>query len=324
MLPKQLGLSARVRPSTRSRNVPRRAFRSSGMQVTNVPVATATTVRQPAVSRTHVETAREQVGLFSISSTTPVGTGQQYMLNPLTMAGTRLQQLAKSYQKYRFKRAALTIQSSASTSVGGLYVVGYNSNPDAEIGSGFAAVQKTAALPGATSANAWRTVTSQAKIEDPGKWYNLDADSEEVMQTTQGYFSLVTQVPSTGTEPVSYAVWLDYTVEFKGAAINTGPNVVGLFPAGTWTRTLNTRTATFVADAGEPPVPTTANNVTYSVNPGWSLTTFNGDKTTANAVEQSAGSQWSFFESVEGAQTDSKIEIEDSFRTPRTILSSVP
>lgn len=314
-----------VQPTTR-RNVPRRSGQrqTTGYTVTNVPVGQATTVRQPIAGKTHVERAREQVGIFSIGPTTPVGTSQQYLLNPLTLAGTRLQRLAQNYQKFRFRRVSLTVQSSASTSVGGLYVVGYNSNPDAELNGGFGSVQQVTSLPGATSANAWRTVTVPGRLEDRGAWYTLDPDSDEIMKTTQGYFAIVAQIPSTGTGPTQYAIWLDYEIEFSGAFVSIVPEVVGLFPSGTWTRVPNTTLATFAADPGEPPVPPVAVNLSYSMNPSYTITDYGGVESVVLATHQFTGGQWAFYTSIENAGTDSRIGISDSFKSPRTLYSRLP
>jgi len=217
----------------------------------------------------------------------------------------------------------MTVQSSASTSVGGLYVVGYNSNPDAELLGGLGSVQQNTSLPGATSANAWRTVTVAGRLEDRGAWYTLDPDSNEIMKTTQGYFAIVAQIPSTGTEPTQYAVWLDYEIELSGPAVNPVPQVLGLFPAGRWTRVANQSYATFVASSGEPPFPTLAEGKNYSVNPAWTLEDYQGDEVMAVAIRHRAVGV-SFYSSVENATSDTRIGIEDSFDTPRTVIASLP
>lgn len=313
-----------VQPTLR-RNVPRRAGlrQTAGYTITNVPVGQATTVRQPLSNKVHVERAREQVGIFAISPTTPVGTSQQYLLNPLTLSGTRLQRLAQNYQKFRFRKVSMTVQSSASTSVGGLYVVGYNSNPDAELNGGFASVQQVAALPGATSANAWRTVTVAGRLEDRGAWYTLDPDSDEIMKTTQGYFAIVAQIPSTGTGATQYAVWLDYEIEFTGASVNTVPEVIGLWPSGNWVRDTNINYANFTSDSGEPSPPATFNAKIYTLNPAWIITDQAGVDVNCLAFKVLAGG-YGFYTSVENASSDSRIALPNQFRTPRTIISIVP
>lgn len=296
------------------------------MQVTNVPVATATTIRQTNVDRTHVETNREQVGLFTISPTSGVGDSTVIKMNPLTLAGTRLQAMARNYQKYRFRRVSVTIQSSASTSIGGLYVVGYNSNPDAELSAGLATVQRIATLPGAVSANAWRTVTSRARLEDPNKWYNLDADSEEVMQTTQGYFAIAVQIPSTGTGPTTYAVWLDYTIELKGNALNSASDFVGLFPACGWARVGTTNNYVPTPVAGEPALPGVVTGAIYSINPGWPVTLNDLTEVTVGSMRciNSAGNQYALFETIKDAQVNNPLNVEAPFTTLRTVLSAAP
>jgi len=322
--PKQMRQVAVVVPSTQRRQ-PRPA-RRSGMQVTNVPVATATTIRQTNVDRTHVETNREQVGLFSILPTSQVGDVTVFSMNPLSLSGTRLQAMAQNYQKFRFRRISMTIQSSASTATGGLYVVGYNSNPDAELGTGLATVQRIATLPGSVSANAWRTVTSAAKLEDPNKWYNLDADSEEVMQTTQGYFAMAVQIPASSTGPTVYAVWLDYTIEFKGNSINPVSSFVGLFPASDWARVGATNIYVPTPSGGEPGLPTVVTGAIYSLNPGWPVKLNEGTDVTIRAMRcnNSTGNQYGLFETIKDAQVNNPLNVLVPFDTERTILSTAP
>lgn len=293
------------------------------MSVTQIPVAQATTVRQIRNNHKHVETARELIGTFQMDVNTPVGRGQTYMMNPLTLAGTRISKLAQNYQKFRFKRLGMTVQSTASSATGGLYTVGYNSNPDAEVGTGVGALQKVSALPGMTSASAWTTTTVNGKIEDTNKWYNLDADSAEVMQTTQGYFAII--CGATPTAPVSYPIWLDYTIEFSGAAINDAPELLGLWPAGTWTRDpADLYSATFVAAPGEPPPPTTVFNRTYTVNPAWPVETTESVAEDINAfIQQAGGAKYRFFASVEDVPLK-PISIAASFVTPRSVVGIVP
>lgn len=303
------------------RTVPRRPRTVN----TSIPAALASRVIQNSQNRVHTEVAREIVTPFVMSSTSKPGDVSSYALNPASMSGTRIQRLSANYQQYRFKRAAITMQSPASTTASGLYAIGYTRNPDQEIGSGTQAIQTITAMPGAATSSVWNTTTTHASLDS--KWYNIDADSLEIMDTTQGFFSACVITPPTATASVSFAVWLDYTIEFRGNAVQRLPSTFSLFPAGTWTRVGTTNTATFTADAGEPAFPTTDVNVTYTVNPTWAITDTNGTLTTARAAAKTtqANNPWFFYPSADAAsQQNGAINIPATFTTERTILSKAP
>jgi hypothetical protein len=255
---------------------PRRQRAPRANTSTNVPLNVATTLRNNAPNRVHTETGREQIGVFTVTALTPVGASVKVLLNPLLLSGTRLQKLASVYQKFRFTSATLNIQSSASTIVRGLYVAGYNSNPDAEF-SPSRAVQFVSTLPGSISSNVWLSQRVRAQLQDRAKWYNLDADSEEIMMTTQGYFAVVNQVSPNIDNPgdLTFPLWLDYTVQFTGTAANatqTGPAI--LFPNGQFTWTGLSSDYTFVVDPAENlGVPSTSSGQIYSINPAYAINT---------------------------------------------------
>jgi len=302
------------------RSVPRRPRQAN----TQIPAAFATRVVQNSQNRTHTEAFREIVAPFSMSPTDLPGANITYNLNPATMIGTRLQKLAANYQQYRFKRLSLTMQSPAPSTASGLYAIGYTRNPDQEIGTGLNAIQTITAMPGAVTSSVWNTCTCHASLDS--QWYNVDADSQEVMKTTQGQFFACLVSPPTTTTPVAFAVWLDYVIEFRGSAIQKVAQFAGLFPAGTWNRVGQTTAATFVTNPNEPPFPTTALNVIYIVNPAWSVVDTNLTLLTIRAMVKTTAvnNPWAFYQTVEGAQTGDAISIPTSFQTERTLLSVAP
>lgn len=260
------------RVSTRGRRTRRNRTRTTGMTVTELPLQAGYNVRQTTRNQVVRMFAREQVGSVTFGPNTPVNSTVYFEMNPLKMNGTRIQRVSAAYQKYRFKRLALTVQSSSTTATNGLYVVGYNSNPDAELPRGREA-QAIFSLPGAETANVWLTKTTVARLEDKSRWYNLDEDSLEVMQTTQGYFAVACQAPTSTTAPATYPVYLDYDVEFTGTSLNVLQEAVAqVFPAGTFSYNFGTGNFTFTADAGEPAMPSLTNGVVYELSPDYDVT----------------------------------------------------
>lgn len=302
------------------RTVPRRSRNVN----TSIPAAYATRVIQNSSNRVHVETAREIIAPFIMSNNSIPGDSIAYDLNPIRMIGTRLQKLASNYQQYRFRKCAITMQSPASTTSSGLYAIGYTRNADQEIGTGLSAIQTITTMPGAATSSVWNTCTSHASLDS--KWYNLDADSQEVMDTTQGFFAACVLSAPTTTTSVSFAVWLDYTIEFRGNAVQRTPTFIGLFPSGTWTRVGATTSATFVTDANEPPFPTTSVNQIYTINPFWSVTDTNGTVLSIRAMVKTTAvnNPWVFYSSIDQAQVGDAISIPASFTTDRTILAAAP
>jgi len=319
---REQSLAARVNRMT-ARPVPRRRAPASmgAITSTEIPMEVAYTVRQPTSRKIHRETACEYIGDFVILPTSTQGDSVKFMMNPLTLPRTRLYNLARNYQKFRFTRLALKVQSSTTTSTNGLYVVGYNSNPDAEY-TRQVAVPAVFDLPGAQSANVWRTITSVARIEDRNKWYNLDPDSDEVMQTTQGYFAVVVQSPTSATGPLVMPVLLEYSVEFTGSSYNSeNLSTPFVWPAGTWAYNSVTGNFTFTPAAGEPVGPTIPSGAAYIVNPEYPVLV-GSDEDTIGVVKGTTAS-WVFYRTIEDLNTNKPLQIFSTFSTGRTTWTLV-
>jgi len=315
-----LAINNNVKPkaSTPRRQRRRRVNKGNGMTATEIPLEIAYTVRQTANPKTHVERASEYIGSFTISQTTPVGSLVTFMMNPATLAGTRIKSLANSYQKFRFRRMALKLQSSTTTAINGLYILGYNSNPDAEVNVADP-VPAVYALPGAISTNVWRSAVCNAQLEDRNKWYNIDADSTELMNTTQGCFYVCVQSPTNSATPVSMPVLLDYEIEFRGNAVNyNNTNAPFVWPAGQFTYNATNATFGFVASSGEPVLPALAANAGYVINPSWEVTSGEDQAFVAVVKNSSAENTYRFYESVEQYQTDSYLHVVGAFTVGRS------
>lgn len=309
-------LAGSRRPVRRNR-VRRNQNRGYGITATSIPMEYAYSVRQPMNNSIHTETACEYIGDFVIRPNSVNGEGVRFMMNPLTMFRTRLFNLARNYQKFRFTKLALKIQSSSTTSTNGLYVAGYCSNPDFEYAQNNA-VAALFSLPGAQSTNVWRTIVIEARIQDRNKWYNLDEDSEEIMQTTQGFFGIAVQSPTSATAPIVMPILLDYSVQFTGNAFNdvsTGNRML-IWPSGNWGYNGATGNYTFTPDSGEPPQPPYSNGIAYVVVPSYPVE-FSGVEAQIGVVSGTTLS-WRFFETVDDFLEGNAIQANASFRTERT------
>jgi hypothetical protein len=209
---------------------------AGGFGVMPVPQNTAFVVKNNTTERTVVIRGKEIVSSLGVSNVAahsgsyPV---QLFDLNPVGYEGTRMKQLARSFQKYRFRKAHLTVQANAPTTTTGGYVAGYTENPDQGFDDN--AISQISTLSGAVSAPLWVAQTLPARIRD-GKWYNVDPDTIEVMDSIQGMFVLQQTSAASTTAALNFPVWLDYEIEFSGCAAQSDPidrpPTVYAFPPG--------------------------------------------------------------------------------------------
>lgn len=313
------GSKIRKQARKAKRGIPNRS--SYGITATQIPMEIAYSVRQPITNRIHTETACEYIGDFVIRTSAVNGEGVRFPMNPLLMFRTRLFNIARNYQKFRFTKLALKVQSSATTSSSGLYVAAYCANPDYEYQQ-TQAVASLFSLPGAQSTNIWRTIVVEANLQDKGKWYNIDDDSFEIMSTTQGFFGLAVQSPPDTSKPVVMPVLLEYTVQFSGNAynnVNSG-NSIFIFPAGNWTKSSG-GIWSFTAFAGEPAVPTLTAGA-YIVNPTYPVTTTVGLQDKIMVIRNGVPDTYDFFNSLETMAQNDRLQLA-SFTSERTTWTLV-
>lgn len=268
----------------------------------------AYTIRNNNATQKHTESAQEFLSSITISQNTPTGTLFQFMLNPLDplFRGTRLQNLAKSYGKFRFRKMKLTIASNFSTTVSGSLISGYMENPDQLLASGKnpdSLIRQVYATQGATSKSLWTPIDIVGRITDRNKWYNLDDTSNEVMQTTQGKFVIVVQSPVAITNTVSVPVMLDYTIEFTEPAIqNTGVEGLGTpftYPTATFINRSSEEPGQYHLNTGGMTLPS---GVVQYINGGLQLDTADGTEMASFMVyNNTAGKSTGFYATLESA-----------------------
>lgn len=164
----------------------------------------------------------EYIQNWTITATTP-GKLYEIALNPVSTdlpSLLRLRQMASSFGKFRFKKAQLTIATNFATTVSGNYMIGYSENPDLQLATlGSNDLSNQVYNLGGRSCPFWSPVRYPAKFRDTSRWYNIDADSTEVMMTTQGKFVIAIQQMPSATLPLNIPVLLDYEIEFCEPAL---------------------------------------------------------------------------------------------------------
>lgn len=202
---------------------------------TSIPIAQAYTIRNNMTETPHRERASEIIGQIAVGPGLPIQLPFSFNLNPLDMPGTRLNRLASAFQKYRFRSARLRVVSNLPTNISGSLAIGYAENPEQGIPTGPDSVNAVYGLTNGSITALYTPVYTEARIKDKAKWYNIDADSEEVMMTTQGKFVCVVASAASVTAIQNLPVILDYDVDLIGAAvqISTSNNPILQFPACT-------------------------------------------------------------------------------------------
>jgi len=217
-------LNIRRKQTQGQRKAARKDKGTSNLRMTQVPKQVAMTI-QNTTRQTTVRFCRTELIAklsYDINST---GVMQEVPLNPVDPFWSQLQlgQMARLYGKFRFKSIRLTSANTAGTAVGGAMTMCYFENPDQRLTTADALISNDGAVMGPL----WQPTPVVAKIVDRGKWYNIDPDSEEVMQTTQGKFVFGCVIAPTAENSVTVPIIADYEVEFAEPTLQSVPPATG-------------------------------------------------------------------------------------------------
>jgi len=236
----------------------------------NIPLTAATQIRQSAndTSVTRIN-GTDRIGSLSFGPNTPLGVPSFFRMAPTELTGTRLSKLAQNYQLYRFTAMELTVFSNQPTASGGAFTAAYTENADQAFTTGSVLSTQVFALPGAVMGNMFLPTTIQARIQDKNRWYKIDNDSAEVMNTVQGVFIVAVDSAAATNVALNVPILLKWSVEFKGSASQVGPSVspVAIFPACNYAPA-GPEMFTLTPIAGEPLGPVMLASVPYAINPG--------------------------------------------------------
>lgn len=201
----------------------------SSRQTTELPLNKGFIVTNNSSNRTMRYQRSELLTTLSLSSTDVAGPLTEFPLNPASdlFSGSQLQQLVRISQQFRFNRLSLRFGNTTATANGGSIVIAYTENPDQSISS----LRDIFNLPGSKTFPLWMPADITAYFKNP-KMYNVDPDSAEIMQTTQGKFVIGLINPPTTTGTSSYPLFMDYEVSLYGAATQDfGSKPAPVFPA---------------------------------------------------------------------------------------------
>lgn len=181
-----------------------------------LPYQTGMLVQNKGSNKSTTITRSEYLTNYTFGPESQPGEISEFPVNPMLplYKDTVLQNMLRNFQKYRFKKLSLELANTTGTNNGGSLVTSYVSNPDQKTTSLRAIYNSDDSVTGP----AWMPRTVAAAIKDPKKEYNVDEDSAEIMQTTQGKFIIGVVTPPTTTGLVSIPIILKYTVEMIGAA----------------------------------------------------------------------------------------------------------
>lgn len=269
-----------------------------GVRQTNVPTEMAYTFTNNTPPATHRERGIDRLAPVSVKSTLPVGQMLgKYMMSPLYHPGTRLSQIAQSYQLFRFRSARLHFIASLPTATSGAIVMAYSQNPEFDLGS--SPNNSLFAMRG-VSTSVFTRASVPMSVGDRNKWYILDADSRELQDTIQGFFAIALDQVVSLTAETMITVCLEYDVEFKDAAVQqfkTSTIVVSV-SSGTWTSgsPWNT-TCTFS--------PALSAGTSYLIVPAYTIAS-GEDQVTATVVTYS-GTSYTFYESIDALDEGDQI-----------------
>jgi hypothetical protein len=191
-----------------------------------VPVTQSYNIRNSTKNTTQTIRGSEYLTSWVIASTSS-GKLVEIPLDPVNDAYDRLRikLLASSFGKYRFRKARLTIGTNFATTISGNMLIAYSENPQLQLASlnDQALFNQIYAMNGQSSPF-WSPITYEARIKDRAKWYNVDADSDNTMDSVQGKFIIAVQTTPSAPLPVTIPILLDYEIEMVDPTIQVqGP-----------------------------------------------------------------------------------------------------
>lgn len=268
---------------------------------TAIPLEQAYTVKNTSPPSKIREVATERLpNSITLDPAAPVGTVLgKYFLNPLMMPGTRLSGLAKNYVQFRFRACKLIYVSSISTATSGAIVGAYSPNPDLSLGPN---ANTTLFAMNGVSASIFVRTEIKANFLDKAKWYNIDADSAEIMNTTQGFFALAVDQTITLSSAVQATLNIEYDIEFRGAVPQTYVTAtVSNVAPGNWVLPANTTSWTIPTIT--PPL---VNGNRYLLSPAVSFSIADVDVTATYG--QQAGGVLTLYENYEDVEAAKPID----------------
>lgn len=207
--------------------------------VSNITIPYQRSIQVNQSSSQGITTIRgqEMIGLVEVIPNEP--STVEFLISPITFDITRLHNISSNFQKFRFTRLNFRVMSNLPTTVGGTITTGFSSNPDHSLVDNQLIQPQIFALDGAQISNLWVHCIVRCPLKDKAKWYNIDPNSVEIMQTAQGKVYLQTSGGANITSLIDIPVVIDYEIQLMGNAMpEKGETSTGLvsIPAALWTK----------------------------------------------------------------------------------------
>jgi hypothetical protein len=253
---------------------------------TNIPLQQAFTLTQTASKAVrHKEVGSEVVATYTmIPQPGQLGQIVEVLLNPEELPGTRLNQVARNYQKFRFNRASLCVASNLPTAVTGQITAGFTNQPTQKFTIGPNAPQEVYSLPGAKMAQVWTPFEIRASLDKKEPLF-IDNTGSDLNTTVQGKFILTTSQVISTASPVTFNLLLDYDVDFYENAILAPVGAAArIWPSAAFTTRSTSGLMGVTIAAGETtPFPGDTAGVLYQLNPSPEAHLISGGEITGKA-----------------------------------------
>jgi hypothetical protein len=139
-----------------------------------------------------------------------------YTMNPACWTGSRLQNLARSYELYRFKKVELHYHPSVGTTTQGAISVGFETDPNEGIPAGANFFQQSLSNAYSNLGPIWAQVdVSYLKPGVDFRWWHCSVEEGNTREVNQMYAYAVSNVPVIGAATTTVGhLTCSYEIEF--------------------------------------------------------------------------------------------------------------
>lgn len=264
----------------------------SGMDSHLIPVDEIYSYQNRVPEIQHSFPGSEYVTRYQVTSAMPAGLVlvNKY-LNPMLFPSTRLFNMARNFEEFRFIRARIIHIPVVGTAVDGGLIMSYFSNPDFDVGT-----DPTTTLFNSGGYKTAIRLRGQVTAKLDSVWRKCDPDSNEIMQTTQGKFVVAIDTPTTAAGTMTFNLIMEYVIEFRKPTTQTQTySNVGTMAPASW---VNSGGGTFTSSVALSITPAIGDN--FLINPAIEIPGPLNSQTALYAQAlNTGGTQFKLFESFD-------------------------
>jgi len=214
-MPKSLANSRRRRGGARKGKK-----QNNGVARVVAPIATGVQMRNNSTDDTTIFKGTEYLSTVGVSASQITETLlQAQLMQPSTLAGTRMQATAALWEYYRYKKLRVYFESTSPTTVGGQICAAFDPSVS-DIQQTNLPVNYALALPGAITANVWASFYVDFNCNQKFRqfpWYSCSLQEEDVEIANQCRLLVVLVQPLSGVTGGTNVFWtlrVQYEIEF--------------------------------------------------------------------------------------------------------------